>query len=180
VGIEECITRFRGWWSVNAGKGVEATMEELRLLQTFATLAPRHRAFILMGALFTEALITGKELTTHTELLRALAAGPAGQRSLIAATEWLCAGKYPALAKLFPVALKQLFDLELVDEEIFTAWAEGLTRSEYSADSSMMSLEQLEELRTAAGPFIIWLQQAEEEEDDDDQGDNNDEEEEEG
>jgi translation initiation factor 5 len=123
---------------------------------------------ILLAATCSEALVAGKELAAQLENFRALVGtGHAQQRHLVAAVEWFCGSRHPsALLKFFPVVLKTLFDAEVVEEEVFLAWSGDLTRNEYSADDSMVSLEALEELRLLAGPFVTWLQEAEEEDDD--------------
>ena len=77
------------------------------------------------------------------------------------------------MLKYFPIILKQLFDEEIVEEDVFLEWAGDLTRNEYSVDESMISFDALEGLRAAAAPFVTWLQEAEEE---DDEGDEEDEE----
>ena len=56
-------------------------------------------------------------------MLAALAPTAIQQRQLIAAFEWFCGRKYATLVKYFPIVLKLLSDEELVEEEIFFAWA---------------------------------------------------------
>jgi translation initiation factor 5 len=170
--LDASITRFNSWYAVNWNKNQDAILEELRMVQTFASLHVRYRPLILLGALCTDALITGKELSKYKDLISAVSGNTAGtQRHLIAAVEWFCGSRYPQLLKLFPVVLKQLFDLELVEEDVFLAWSNDIARNEYSADSSLISLETLEELRNVAGPFMVWLQEAEEEDDDGEEND---------
>ena len=166
--IDACIARFSTWYAQHGEvKGKDAALEELRMVQTFASLHVRYRPVIFVGSVFTEALLSGKEILTHKVFLKALAGSNVGtQRHLIAAFEWFCGTRYPSLTKLFPVVLKQLFDEELVEEEVFLAWSSDLTRNEYSCDDSLVTYEVLEELRASAGPFVTWLLEAEEEGDD--------------
>jgi len=56
-------------------------------------------------------------------MLAALAPSEPQQRQLIAAFEWFCGSKYPSLLRFFPVVLKLLLDEELVEEDVFFAWA---------------------------------------------------------
>ena len=65
--------------------------------------------------------------------------------------------------KYFPVVLKQLFDEELVEEDVFFEWSADNTRNEFSAEFSMIDIDTLENLKATASLFIIWLQEAEEE-----------------
>lgn len=163
---------------MNSSKGRDLVLEELRMVQTFASLHVRYRPLIFVGAVFTEALLSAKEITQHREFVAALAGKlPATQRHLIAAFEWFCGVRHPHLARMFPVVLKLLYEEELVEEDVFLSWSSDLTRNEFSADDSLIPLDTLEELRAGAEPFIRWLEEAEEE-DDDEEGDEEEEEEE--
>mmetsp|Transcript_33414 Transcript_33414/g.56091 ORF Transcript_33414/g.56091 Transcript_33414/m.56091 type:complete len:452 (+) Transcript_33414:397-1752(+) len=150
---------------------VRPICDELRNIQTMASLRPADRIIIYLGAVFSEKMVERKEVALHSKVLAELAGTAIQQRHLIAAFEWLCGTKYPAKVKFFPVLLKQLLDEELVEEDTFLAWAADFTRNEYSAEQSMLSTDTLEQLKASAAPFITWLQEAEEEEDDDDDDD---------
>ena len=135
------------------------------MVQTFASLHIRYRPVIFVGSVFTEALVSGKEISLYKEYLMSIVScNMTTQRYLIAAFEWFCGTRYPTLTKLFPVVLKQLFDEEVVEEEVFLAWSCDCTRNEYSCDVFLVSDEVLEGLKASAGPFVAWLQEAEEEE----------------
>ena len=135
------------------------------MVQTFASLHIRYRPVIFVGSVFTESLVSGKEISIYKEYLMSIVSCTmTSQRYLIAAFEWLCGTRYPTLSKPFPVVLKQLFNEELVEEEVFLAWSCDLTRNAYSCDVSLVSDEVLEGLKASAGPFVTWLQEAEEEE----------------
>lgn len=174
--------RLKLWLSDNPTPATSQLLDELRNIQTMASLRPADRIIIYLGGVFTEAVVTGKEIEAHKEVLAALAATAIQQRHLIAAFEWLCGTRYPSLVKYFPVLLKQLLDEELVDEDTFFAWAGDFARNEFSAEQSMMCIDTLEHLKHSAAPFIKWLQEAEEEGEDDDEDEEgeDDEEEEEG
>jgi hypothetical protein len=127
-----------------------------------------------VGAVFTEAAAaTATQVTTHKAALALLAPSAIQQRHLIAAFEWLCGAKYPSLQRFFPLFLKQLFDEEVVEEDVFFNWATDYARNEYSASDSLIHIDVLEALKASAAPFITWLQEAEEEgeegEDEDDE-----------
>ena len=165
---DTCIARYSAWFAQNhETKGQAAVLEELRMTQTFASLPILYRPVIFVGSLFTEALVSGKEISIYKEYLMSITgSNMITQRYLIAAFEWFCGTRYPTLTKLFPVVLKQLFDEEMVEEEVFLAWSCDCTRNEYSCDVSLVSDEVLEGLKASAGPFVTWLQEAEEAEGD--------------
>jgi len=160
---DEAINRFRLWVQENPSAPVASLLEELRVVQTFASLRVQDRVIIFLGAKFTENFVTANEIMTQKEILSSLAPSAVQQRHLIGGFEWLCATRFPATRKFFPVVLKQLFDEELVEEEVFYEWSADTVKNEHSADQSMISYEDLEELRSSAGRFITWLQEAEEE-----------------
>ena len=152
-------------------------LEELRSIQTFAALRPADRIIIYLGAKFTEEIISSGQIVEHKNVLSALAPTQIQQRHMIAAFEWFCGRRYPQLMKFFPVVLKQLFDEELVEEDVFFEWAGDMTRNEYSAEFSMIDIDTLENLKNSASLFITWLQEAEEEGEEGEEGEESGEEE---
>jgi len=177
---DEAMERLKLWLSDNANASTQQLMDELRNIQTMASLRPSDRVIIYLGAIFTENAVTDKEIEKHHAVLAALAATNIQQRHLIAAFEWFCGTHYPSLVRFFPVFLKQLLDEELVEEDTFYAWAGDFARNEFSAEQSMICLDTLEQLKNSAAPFIKWLQEAEEEGDDDEEDDDDDDDEENG
>ena len=134
----------------------------MRSIQTMHSLRPADRIIIFLGAIFTDAAVTAKEITNHKKLLAILAPSAIQQRHLIAGFEWFCGARYPALIRFFPILLKELFDEEIVEEDIFFNWAADYPRNEYTVDESMIQFEALEQLKSVSAPFITWLQEAEE------------------
>ena len=138
-------------------------VEELRSLQTMSSLRAADRAIIFIGAVMTETVVSGKEIVKHAKVLEALGSSAIQQRHIIAAFEWFCGIKYPALTSKFPIVLKTLFDEEIVEEDVFLMWAADYARNEYSADSNLIDIDTLEKLKETAGPFITWMREADEE-----------------
>lgn len=171
---EEGMDRFKLWYSniettTGAAPTTQQIVDELRNIQTMASLRPADRIIIFLGAVFTEDAVSEKQISKHAATLKALAPTDIQQRHLIAAFEWLCGSRYrDKLLRYFPALLKELFDEELVEEDTFLIWATDLTRNEFSAEQSMISLDTLEALKTQAAPFITWLEEAEEEDDSED------------
>lgn len=162
--------RLKLFLSANPTATTEQLTDELRNIQTMASLRPADRIIIFLGAVFTEQMVPLNEVAAHATVLRALAASAIQQRHLIAAFEWLCGTRFPAKVKFFPILLKQLLDAELVEEDVFLAWAGDFTRNEYSAEASMVCVDTLEQLKASAQPFITWLMEAEEEGSGDEEG----------
>jgi translation initiation factor 5 len=166
---DEGMDRFKIFLASHPGVSVKDQIEELKHIQTMASLRPADRCIIFLGAVFTTEVITTNEVEKHQEILNALAPSEIQQRHLIAAFEWLFGTKFPTLLKFFPKVLMQLYEAEIIEEDVFLAWAGDTTRNEYSAELSMMSFETLESLHIAAAPFIKWLQEADEEGDDEEE-----------
>ena len=156
--------RLKLWTTENPEAPVKDLVNELRSIQTFAALPAKDKFVIYFGAALSENFVKGKELLQHLDILKVLTSSQTHQRHLIAAIEWVCGAKFPSLLKYFPVALKQLFDEDLLDEAILLEWAQDEVRNEYTSDESMIEMEALESLKEAARPFIVWLEEAESEE----------------
>jgi translation initiation factor 5 len=164
-------------WLIDNSTVSEATLlDELRSIQTFAALRPADRIIIYLGAVFSEEVISAGQISKYRSVLAALAPTAIQQRHLISAFEWFCGRKYPQLVKYFPVVLKQLFDEELVEEDVFFEWSADVTRNEFSAEFSMIDIDTLENLKATASLFIIWLQEAEEEGEEEEESDDEEEE----
>lgn len=165
----ECIERFRNWRIANPDATTAMVIEELRSAQTMSCLQSRDRVVIFLGAVFTEGFVAENEVESNKEVLAELGGSEVLQRHLIAGFEWICGSRFPSKIGLFPVALKQLFDADLVDEDVFFEWHTSNIRNEHTVDPSMISYEVLEQLKEKSAPFITWLQEAEEDEDDDEE-----------
>lgn len=171
--VDAAIEQFKIWLNNSKAEGskssgvlgapVSSIINELRSIQTLSSLPPSDRPIIYLGATFSVNSIGSNDVMKHRDILSQLAPKDIQQRQLIAATEWFCGTKYPELVRKFPIMLKQLYDADLVEEEVFYAWSTDYTRNEFSAESSLIGLDTLEALKEAAKPFITWLQSAEEE-----------------
>ena len=114
------------------------------------------------------------ELSKLKPVLAAMTTTPIHQRHLLAAAEWLCGSRFPSLLKFFPVVLKQLYEEDLIDEDVIFEWDADSIRNDFTADSSMISDETLEALKSHAKLVVVWLREAEEEGDDKDEDDGED------
>ena len=168
---EDSIERIKSWMVEHGDATHQQILEEIRSIQTLASLPPACRIIIYLGTAFSENVISGKEIQKNKTILALLAASNIQQRQLISSFEWFCGTRCPQLQKYFPVLLKNLFDEELIEEDVFFEWSSDTVRNEYSVDESMITYETLEQLKQSAAPFIKWLAEAEEEGDGDDDED---------
>ena len=88
--------RLKLFLSANPSASLEQLTDELRNIQTMASLRPADRIIIYLGAVFTEQMVPLNEVAVHAKVLRALAGSAIQQRHLIAAFEWLCGTKFPS------------------------------------------------------------------------------------
>mmetsp|Transcript_78888 Transcript_78888/g.154263 ORF Transcript_78888/g.154263 Transcript_78888/m.154263 type:complete len:102 (+) Transcript_78888:1247-1552(+) len=85
-------------------------------------------------------------------------------RHLVGAVEELFGLKFPGLAKAFPLVLKQLYDEDVLEEEVILDWAsQGVT---YEFSPQALTAEQVRALRVSAEQFVAWLKEADEDDED--------------
>ena len=68
------------------------------------------------------------------------------------------------MTKAFPLVLKQLYDEDVLDEDVVLDWATQGVTYEFSPQS--MQVEQVKALRQSAEPFVTWLNEAESDDED--------------
>jgi len=86
---------------------------------------------------------------------------PIMSRHLISALEGICIDN----PKHFPVMLKQMYDEDILEEDVILLWAsEG--RGEYTLEKVDEEMRVL--LRSHAEPVVVWLRQDDESDEDDD------------
>ena len=147
----------------DASSSITRIADELRAIQTVSSLRPVDRVIIYIGSVFTSALIANSEVAKNQKMLCALAPTPNTQRHIIAAMEWFCGSHHQNLASKFPIVLKQLFDEEIVEEDVFYDWSADYAKNDHSADDSLITIDTLESLKASAQPFVTWLREADEE-----------------
>ena len=146
-------------------------LDELRNIQTVSSLRPSDRVILYLGTVLTENAHTEIESKDVSVVLAALGASPQQQRHVIAAFEWFYGTKHAAYVKRFPLALKALYEEELVEEDVFFEWSIDYARNDYTADDSLIDIDTLEEVKQHAQPFVVWLREADEEGDSDEESD---------
>lgn len=90
---------------------------------------------------------------------------PKAQKALLGAVEILIAKEYPAtLMAKTPKIIQQLYEQDIVDEEIILEWGQKPSKKYVSKEDSQQILKE-------ADPFLKWLGEAEEESDEDEDED---------
>jgi hypothetical protein len=158
-------------------EGEAATGAALRKLSVEGGLAGKARA--LVEAMFVDepgvedgpaaSLKLAAGIKRGKGLLRLVADGAPGQLAVLVALEWLCAGGgAEGRVKEAALALKQLYDEDLADEDIILAWHGRVD----AAKALGVGPEGARAVRAAVAPVVEWLQEGEEdsdeEEDDED------------
>eukprot|EP00069_Balaena_mysticetus_P008356 bmy_05892T0 len=120
-----------------------------------------------------------KEIVAEAERLDVKAMGPLvltefchnnkkAQRYLLHGLECVVAMHQAQLISKIPHILKEMYDADLLEEEVIISWSE-------KASKKYVSKELAKEIRVKAEPFIKWLKEAEEESsggEDDDEDEN--------
>lgn len=159
--IEEAILELK---SLSAATVTEQLHVLSRIQKTLA-LSPTEKLMVFLGANFSEDLNVSKAVEQKQEVLSTLAFTPLQQRHLLGAFEWFCGTRHPSLVRSFAKVLMQLYDAEVVEEEVLLKWAKEKSPNIFSADIELLSSETLKALHVAAKPFIRWLKEAEVEDD---------------
>lgn len=199
--LDSAIDQFRSWLTHNSDtietitsplspsalKQLRFTQlyEELRSIQNLSSLRPADRLVIFLGGVFPLDCVREKSVCKFKEILHffVLKKDLIQQRQLISAIEWLIAVRNACQSseiekeiRYFPVILKQVYDEDLLEEEVLLEWYYDTLRNDFTMDESILNDETLQLLKDSSGLFITWLQEADEEEDDE-EGEESDEEE---
>jgi len=120
--------------------------------QMSSALKSHDKVHILLRAIITPTFYKDKQIQKYASFVEKVTLGnPIMERHLISAIEFICIEK----PKNFPVMLKQLYDEEVLEEEVILTWAfDG--RSGYTCEA--VDEEKRAALRGEAEPFITWLQ----------------------
>eukprot|EP01006_Ploeotia_vitrea_P048125 TRINITY_DN67198_c12_g4_i1.p1 TRINITY_DN67198_c12_g4~~TRINITY_DN67198_c12_g4_i1.p1 ORF type:complete len:446 (+),score=35.24 TRINITY_DN67198_c12_g4_i1:161-1498(+) len=168
--LDDGIASFKKWLENNTNHTNQMIVDEIRSIARLCSLNTSDRYIILLGGLFTEQATTKNEIEKHKDILQIMLTNKIQCRQLIAAIEWFCGTRCSQLSRYFPVMLKQLYDEDLIEEEVFFEWNLDKVPNDYSVDASITPVNVLEQLKQSAKPFITWLDEAEEEDDEDDDG----------
>lgn len=115
---------------------------------------------VLPCALFSADNVL-KEISSKKKLLKTFAKNEKGQKGLIGGFEEFCGVKHRDLLAKFPLILKALYDLDLLEEEVILAWGEKVSKK-------YVDKKIAKELHEKAQPFLKWLKEAETDDSSDD------------
>jgi translation initiation factor 5 len=151
----------------NPDASVADIVELVKNQQMSSALKSHERIHVFMYSFITPDFFKNKEIEKYSPVIEKITnSGIEMQRHLISAVEGLCI--QDTLSKFFPVILKQLYDEDVLGEDIILEWAFA-GRSEYTPDS--VDEDTRSSLRGSAEQFVAWLQ----EESDSDESDSDDE-----
>ncbi|GAB5030833.1 translation initiation factor 5 [Nannochloropsis oceanica] len=158
------VGRLEQFLSAHPEATAAQVLDEVRMIATFSALPIEDRLFLFVQAAFGPDAAKQNMVGKHVKVLKGLILNvdaEAYQRRLIGVIEHLCAVTHKeTLLKMFPLLLKQLYDEEVVDEEVFLEWAEEEGPTEFTRRE--VSEEMVEMLRGEAEKFVTWLKEAEE------------------
>lgn len=144
-----------------------AIVENVKNQQMASALKTNERIHIFMYSVITPNFYKGKEIVKFSSIIKKITNDSIEmQRHLIGSVEGLCVTSIDA--KFFPVILKQLYDEDLLNEDVILEWASA-GRSDYTIES--VDEDARANLRGKAMDFVSWL----EEESDSDDSDSDDE-----
>lgn len=110
-------------------------LEELRMQSTMYALPVEDRIHLFVKAAFDEDAVKQGAIKKYKEILRGLilSVDPEGySRRIVAAFEYFCAVQYPEQLKWFPAVLKQLYDEDVLEEDVFLDWYADEGRTMYT------------------------------------------------
>ena len=158
---DELVTQLRSFAAKHSGA---ETAQQLRSLPCDG---PEHRAHVAVTALLSaspSAPALKAQAVARAAALKGAAPDAAGAAALLAALEAWLAEAPPAVLKGTALALKALYDGDVVDEPALVAWYDAPA----AARKFGVSPDGAKAVRKAAHAFVDWLRNAESDEDDDD------------
>lgn len=112
---------------------------------------------ILCELLFNDKMFKEKQIKKYSNLLlRFTQENPKGQKYLIGGMEKTVETFEATLLPKVPHIFKELFEEDIVEEEVFLEWAKKVSKKN-------VSKEMAQKIHDKAAPFIKWLKEAEEE-----------------
>lgn len=139
----------------NPEASVSDILDAVKNQQMSSALKSHERIHIFMYSFITSDFFKNKEIEKYAPIMKKITNDSiAMQRHLIGSVEGLCVQHLEP--KYFPVVLKQLYDEDVLGEDILLEWAyDG--RSDFTHHS--VDEETRATLRGNAEKFISWLQE---------------------
>jgi translation initiation factor 5 len=148
---------FGVWLSTEKEPSDEAIIEKATELGVFG----KYKACqVLVQCIFNETIIT--QIPKRAALLTKFVTEEKHQKATLGGIERLVGTEHKdALLKKVPTILMKLYDLDIIEDEVFLKWGEKPSKRYVDRDIS-------KEIKKAAVPFLDWVQNAEEEDSDED------------
>ena len=142
-------------------------VELVKNQQMSSALKSHERIHVFLYSVITPNFFKDKEIEKYSSIIRKITNDSIEmQRHLISGVEGLCVKQIEP--KFFPVLLKQLYDEDILEEDIILEWAfDG--RSDYTLGS--VDEDNRANLRGKAEQFVAWLQEDSDNESDDSDSD---------
>jgi translation initiation factor 5 len=113
---------------------------------------------VLAQILLDENVLKGKQIKKRAKLFKQFTKTEKCQKGLLGGIERLVIVVAPKLLPSVSLILKELYEEDLVEEEVFLAWDE-------KASKKYVDKKDAKLVREKAAPFTHWLREAEEESD---------------
>ncbi|GAA5968572.1 hypothetical protein JCM21900_004791 [Sporobolomyces salmonicolor] len=148
---------FGEWVKENKGKVSDA---EIYKQAEEEGIAKKHKTLVvLFQALFDEKVNT--ELKDHLPLLAKMTTSEKHQKSLLGGLERLLGEQHPECIPEVPKVLMQLYQADILDEELLQSWGTHVSKKYVPKDVS-------KKVRKASEPFLKWLSEADSDSDEED------------
>lgn len=159
------VTGVQNFMKDNPDANVTDILDIVKNQQMSSALKSHERIHIFMNSVMTSGFFKKKEIENYSPIIQKITNGSIEMlRHLISSVEELCVKQIQA--KYFPVILKQLYDEDILGEDLILEWAfDG--RSEYTRQS--VDEETRAHLRGNAEEFVSWLQEDSDSDDSDDE-----------
>lgn len=140
---------FGEWVRENKGSVTDA---EIYKHAEEARIALKHKTLVVLAqALFSEQILA--ELPKHMALLSKMVTSEKHQKSLLGGIERLVGELHPELIPSVPKILMELYQADVLDEELIVHWGAHASKKYVPKDVS-------KKVRKAAAPMVTFLQTA--------------------
>lgn len=115
---------------------------------------------IIVQCVFDDKIVS--QIPSRCSLLQKLALKEKEKFAVIGGIENLIGSKYPDLIAKAPIIMKQLYDNDIINEEVFLEWEED---EKSSKTKKYVDRKTSQKIKQKCQPFLQWLREAEEESD---------------
>ncbi|KAI8087988.1 domain found in IF2B/IF5-domain-containing protein [Gilbertella persicaria] len=151
-----------GVWLLE-NKGNHSDAEVLEKAEELGVLGKYKACQVLIQGLFDENIVS--QIPKRAKLLQKFVIDEKSQKATLGGIERLVGMDYKdSLLKKVPTILMKVYDLDIIEDEVFLKWGEKPSKRYVDRDVS-------KEIKKAAAPFLEWLENASEEESSEEESD---------